>query len=219
MMELVGRHRLQTGDIMDKKPLEKLMYPNMADFIYVDPPWGPGNLKYWYTILKRHTGLVCERPFNDTDNFLTSLFSIFNRYAKNIILMEYGTRYRDEIVTYAKRFNLYHNGIAHANYWSAKDLRPVDIHVLSKQTIISKTDMDNYTSQVAQTSGLDTILTGFHNFCPMSADTDSRGEQIVLDPCCGEGLVAEAAVRLGMTFRGNELNPKRLVKTRRRLVK
>lgn len=36
---------------------------------------------------------------------------------------------------------------------------------------------------------------------------------IVLDPCCGKGYTARAAVAHGLTFRGNELNPERAAVT------
>jgi hypothetical protein len=41
----------------------------------------------------------------------------------------------------------------------------------------------------------------------------AKPSALVFDPCCGKGMTARCAVRLGMRFAGVELNPKRAAVT------
>ena len=48
MITNVKNHKVKNGNIMSG--IEDLMLDNKADFIYSDPPWGQGNLRYWQTM-------------------------------------------------------------------------------------------------------------------------------------------------------------------------
>ena len=59
--------------------------------------------------------------------------------------------------------------------------------------------------------GYKTVNLAFERLAPsIKKLTDNP---IVLDPCCGMGYSAQAALDYGFSFRGNELNRKRLDKT------
>jgi predicted methyltransferase len=51
----------------------------------------------------------------------------------------------------------------------------------------------------------------------LSSDVKQSKMGIVLDPMCGMGYTAQAAIKYGLAFRGNELNSVRLQKTIDRL--
>ena len=51
MITEIKNHRVRHGNIMDG--IDDLMVGNQADFIYSDPPWGQGNLRYWQTMNKK----------------------------------------------------------------------------------------------------------------------------------------------------------------------
>ena len=48
MIYNIKNHKVQNADIM--QGIDNLMLNEKADFIYSDPPWGQGNLKYWQTM-------------------------------------------------------------------------------------------------------------------------------------------------------------------------
>ena len=73
MITQIGKHRIQHGDIMDG--IDNLMETKQADFIYTDPPWGKGTLKYFKTLNKKQTGLESEDW--SWSEFLEKLFISF----------------------------------------------------------------------------------------------------------------------------------------------
>ena len=48
----IGTHALMVGDITTDA-VSQLMGAELADVIYSDPPWGPGNQQYWHTMRSR----------------------------------------------------------------------------------------------------------------------------------------------------------------------
>lgn len=206
MITEINGHKVQNGDIM--QGIDKLMQNEKADFIYSDPPWGLGNLKYWQTMNYKMNNI--ERKKVEFEEFIFTFFSIIKKYAKDRVVIEYGIRWREVIENLSKQFGFFYNGHATSFYKSGSKLLPVDIHFLTKteKIIINKNLIDT----CKEKNGLDLVEGIFDLYC--KEDT-----KLVLDPMCGMGYTAQASINRGYKFRGNELNYKRLQKTIKRLSK
>jgi len=200
----IGKHKVVNGDVM--QGIDDLMADEKAQIIYSDPPWGEGNLKYWQTINHRMTGAeVKEVNYNA---FINQIFFIAQKYGTGIILIEYGIKWRNDIINIGRKYGLIHLGIANLIYQSGSKFLPLDLHVFSKQELILP---DNYLENLKNSYGMETLRKAVTPF--------AIKDKIILDPCCGMGYTAQIAIETGMSFRGNELNQKRLDKTISRLEK
>ena len=202
MIQEIGLHKVKHGNVMSG--IDDLMNGEKADIIYSDPPWGAGNLKYWQTLNLKDNGT----PRNDVelDAFLAQIFSICQKYAKDVVLIEYGVRWEQEIKDMGAKYGLVHNGIAELLYRSGSKLLPLHLHIFSKSKLVLPV---SYIENLKGSYGLDTLRKAIAPFAQQG--------KIVLDPCCGMGYTAQIAIDNGMVFRGNELNKKRLSKTIKRL--
>lgn len=202
MITVIGSHKVKHGDLM--QGIEDLMQNDLAELVYSDPPWGAGNLNYWQTINKRMTG--AEPKETNLDLFLNKVFETASKYSKNIVLIEYGIKWREMIKERGAKYGLIHKGIADLKYYSGSRLLPLDLHVFAKTDInLPK----GYLENLKDTYGLTTLRNAIEPFKVPGG--------IILDPCCGMGYTAQIALETGMSFRGNELNAKRLSKTINRL--
>ena len=194
----VGPHVLRHGDALDG--IEDLMDGERASLCYTDPPWGQGLLSGFETINNRDTG--ASKPGHRYDDFMPRLFGLIVRNTRGWVIMEYGERWESDIRRWAAEFDLTHSGIGYAVYGGK--LRRHHIHVMHTHGRIARS------SQVRafdDTSGLRTIQAARDAGFGLSGG-------VLLDPCCGMGYSARLALMTGMRFRGNELNAKRLGKTR-----
>ena len=205
MIREIGKHRVQCADIMNG--IDNLMGGKVADFIYSDPPWGQGNLRYWQTINKRHTG---KEP-NDIDyaHFLPHYFQLVSRFTKDLAVIEYGVSWRDDVLKVSNDAGFTHMGV-YTSLYQATKLLPLDVHVFSKSGNVQIPQ--EFESQCRDLRGLPLVKYIFDALLPSDA-------QLVLDPMCGMGYTAQATVDKGLSFYGNELNEKRLGKTITRLMK
>jgi predicted methyltransferase len=205
MITIIGEHKVKHGDIMDG--IADLMRNDKADIFYSDPPWGEGNLKYWQTMnVKMNSDAVKKQV--DLNLFLNKIFETAATYAKGVIFIEYGERWADVVKQKSNIYGLKHICIIKTQYGSGKNMLPLDLHILSKQTITIPSD---YVSYVWGSHGYETLKRATAPFIVKGG--------IVLDPCCGMGYSAQVAVDNEMRFRGNELNQTRLNKTIKRLIK
>lgn len=198
MIHTIGRHRVKHGDIT--KGIHDLMQSERANIFYSDPPWGAGNLKYWQTMNNKMTGAMPQEV--DYSEFLTSIFKTAVTYTDGPILIEYGIRWRNDIIQYGEGFGLKHHGIADLLYRSGSKLLPLDLHLFSKGNISIP---ENYFEKLRGTIGYETVRRAVLPFALENAT--------ILDPCCGMGYTASVAIESRMRFRGNELNSARLDKT------
>ena len=199
MIKEIGHHRVRCGNLLDG--IDDLMSGDIADLIYSDPPWGDGNLKYWETMRMKMTGST-ERRDNPLDKFFDALFSVIKKYARNVVLIEYGKKWESQLIDLATTAGLQHHKTIETLYKSGSKMLPMHLHVFSKHGLIIPEDFEN---MVHHTHGWDTILNATKAFSVQGG--------ILLDPCCGLGYSARVAMTHGMRFRGNELNPVRLAKT------
>lgn len=205
MIQQIGPHRVRHGNVMDSAGIEALMAGELADIIYSDPPWGLGNLRYWQTMNKKMTGQDLGQA-GSLEAFLDQILSLSARYAKNILLIEYGVRWEEELKGMASAHGLTHVGRCTPIYSSAN--LPLHLHVFAKQPVALP---EGYLQGLNGTKGFETVMRATAPFAVPGG--------VVLDMCCGMGYSAQMAIRHGMRFRGNELNAARLAKTVKRLTK
>lgn len=206
MIKIIGNHKVQHGDITNG--IDQLMLNEKADFIYTDPPWGQGNISYWQTINKKMTGQ--KRNEIEYSSFIDNFFSILDKFSYDRVIVEYGQKWHNDIIEMSNKHNFIHNGSCKSLYVSGNKKFPLDMHFLSKKSSVKITQ--DIKDDCYSLSGFKIVSKLFDHYCPTNA-------QIVLDPMCGMGYTAQATIDRNMSFRGNELNIKRLEKTITRLEK
>ena len=206
MITEIKNHRVQNGNIMNG--IDNLMLDKKADFIYSDPPWGQGNLRYWQTInLKMNN--VAKQDI-DYSKFLSNFFNIIYKYSLDKCVIEYGCKWNEDIIEMATKVGFKHNGSTVCYYKAGSVDRPCDLHFLSKKTNIELTEDFKNNCKEKQDLPLVEYIFNYLNI---------PNDGICLDPMCGMGFTAQASINRGMSFYGNELNKKRLQKTIARLEK
>ena len=198
VVKQIEKHKVKHGDIMDG--IDDLMDGQQADIVYTDPPWGQGNLRYWQTINNRMTG--AEKKDVDYNAFINQIFKVSKKYAQNLLLVEYGIRWKDDIINLGEKHGFIHNAIINEQYKSGSKLLPLHLHVFSKHSMDVSQE---YIDSVTDSYGYDCVKKVITPF--------AKEGNILLDPCCGMGYSAQVSIDTGMTFYGNELNSKRLEKT------
>jgi len=203
MIKVIGDHRVKCGSVM--AGIDDLMGGAKADVIYSDPPWGQGNVKYWQTMNHKQTGAATEEiKFAE---FLNQVFDIIAKYAAGPALIEYGQRWREEIEAQAKRIGFKILLRCESWYHGGGKLYPLDFYVMSRG--IEMKIPEGYAADLGKLKG--------GAFSVQAIEPFAVPGGIVLDPMCGMGYTASAAMKHGMRFYGNELNANRLAKTIRRL--
>jgi len=208
MITKIGKHKVQRSDVMNG--IDILMSGFQADFLYSDPPWGQGNLRYWQTINKRHTGR--EKSDIDYAEFLPFYFNMAYKNIKDLAVIEYGVGWRSDVISVCKESGFTHHGVYTSRYGSAAKLLPLDVHIISKSGTFKMPDKAYFTEKCYELRGQKLVSFIFDYLLPKDAE-------LVLDPMCGMGYTAQATVDKGLIFYGNELNEKRLEKTIARLSK
>lgn len=180
-------NRIIVGELTLQRAREALR-GQKADIIYSDPPWGPGNLMYWRT----HSG-ESVRP--DWARFLDTFCGVVAATKTNDahVFVEMGVRWIDELSRAMERYGIRERTRWRVLYGNPK--RPNMLWYSGPGAPCDPTDM----SGVAMT----------HHVLSSVA----RPGAMVFDPCCGKGMTARCALRLGMRFAGVELNPKRAAVT------
>lgn len=209
MIQRIGSHIVRHGDMMDGYD-ELRSQHGLCDYVYSDPPWGDGNLRYWRTMNKKMNAAAPEVAMIDPNSFDTNVFlSRFFQIVRDschddaVIWIEYGQRWRTEVVTLAARIGLQVMAQAQPVYGSQK--LPLDLFVMAfkPRPFPGLTD---FSTRLAGVHGFRTLVCATAGF-PL------RPGETILDPCCGMGYTARLAVRNKMRFVGNELNAARLSKT------
>jgi hypothetical protein len=156
-----------------------------ADIVYSDPPWGSGNLKYWRTMNKENIEV-------DWEEFLLLFCSIVASNTKTgaEIFVEMGCRWVDQLAEQMSAVGIRETQRIECTYRGGAKRYP---NILWH----SGTDID-----------LDYRDGGVTMTREVLASVVLPGG-VVFDPCCGKGMTAKCAFRLGMGFVGIELNPKR----------
>lgn len=171
------------GELTLERAREAL-HGELADVVYSDPPWGPGMLRYFRTI----NG---ERRRPDWCEFLGLFCEVVaaSRKAAGHVLIEMGPRWVDDLCASMLTVGILQSARFDCFYGSKR--LPVTLWYSGP----------GIHSHPEGLHGSEMTLTALRGVC-------SRGS-LVFDPCCGKGMTARCASRLGMRFAGVELNPKR----------
>lgn len=193
----VGSHRVVVGDVMHGAVV-RCMDGARADVVYSDPPWGEGNLRYWRTHARD-----TSRPRWDlfVGAWTASLAAV--RAPGAPVFVEMGLRWADDFAAALERIDAPVTRRWVVQYRSGSRLLP---NALLYAGPPLRADFDP--------SALD--AQALPRACVAEVAVPGG---IVLDPCCGKGFTARAAVAAGMRFRGVELNPARAEVTIRWLSK
>jgi hypothetical protein len=204
-VEQIGRHRISNGDLFDG--IAALMGGERAQLVYSDPPWGDGNLKMWYTINQRDNGV--ERREHTIREYLDQFFGQVAAHTTGdaLIWVEYGLRWRGQLLEQAEAHGL--RQVVRIDICYGSKPYPHDLHLFARQD--PPPLPAGYVEAIAGTKGYRTVQ--------RAVEPLARPDAIILDPNCGLGYTAQAAVDYGMRFCGNELNAQRLDRTRKRLLR
>lgn len=193
-VEKIGPHRLLCGDITKPDVVDTLMDGSKADVIYSDPPWGPGNQKYWHTMNRRGS-----KPRTSWESFLCSFASVCAQHRKPTapVFVEMGLRWTDDLDDAMER---------------------VGIKMVRRWTILygpRKKPLKNTVALYGAPCPPISLPEPRHGEPVTAAILESviSSGDIVLDPCTGKGMTARATHRFNGYFFGAELNPSRLKQT------
>jgi hypothetical protein len=207
----IGRHRLRVGSVFDN--LASLSAGTRPHVMYTDPPWGQGMMKYFANKRAQDTGI--DTPIMDYQELLV----VVCRYAKAAVagpvFIEYGLRWDAEVRAVAAQAGLQWLATLQTRYSGGK--LPQHLHIFwangtPAPDFVATIGSEAYRARMAASKGGATNPTAA---LQPFATTDA----IVVDPCCGLGVVAKAAIGLKMRFFGNELNVVRAARTREVLLK
>lgn len=166
----------------------KALGGELAHIVYSDPPWGPGNLMYWRT----QNGET-KRP--SWDRFLELFCRVVRSSLRDggHVFVEMGLRWVDQLAEQMAAVGLPERRRWTCYYGSPQ--RPNVLWYSGPGTITNPSGM----SGVAMTR--------------RALEGAARPGALVFDPCCGKGMTARCAIRLGMRFAGVELNRQRAAVT------
>lgn len=182
----LGNHRLALGDV-ERGAVADVMGADRAAIVYSDPPWGEGNLRYWRTA----AGDAARPRWEDfRERWCDAVAAVLASGAS--VFVEMGERWADGFAT-----ALSDVGIVVTRRWTVQYGHPSRPNVLLYAGPLLLADFDPSALNGA----------ALPRACVAAV---ARPGGIVLDPCCGKGFTARAAVAAGMHFRGVELNAKRL---------
>jgi len=196
-MIAIGKHKVTCGSLISPE-VDAMLAGERVDILYSDPPWGDGNLAYWQTMNRKMTG--AETPQVKHDELYDRIMGLVRTYVDGYVFIETGLRWKDYVIQRFLNAGLVRLASFPLTYKSGSKL------------------MEN----VLVSASCSLLLPHFSfNPCPYRGaelvrrvvGSVARPGGIVLDPCCGMGYTARAAVAAGMRFRGNELNQARLDKT------
>lgn len=198
MIQSIGNHKVTNASIEDPI-VDAMLSGEKVKILYSDPPWGSGNLKYWVTINKKMTGQVFT-PLT-YDKLLDRIKDLTLKHVDGHVFIEIGNNWENEVMDHVKTY-LYNIQKFTLLYRSGSKILPC---IMLYGGTSPKYSYNNHIYNPTNQTGA-VVAQG----CIKAV---AEPNAIVLDPCCGMGYTARAAVANGMRFRGNEFNAKRLQKT------
>jgi DNA modification methylase len=195
-----GDHLITNADICSKV-VDEMARKNTVNVMYTDPPWGDGNLKYWTTINEKMTGDKFT-PLT-YDQLIGRLDELIKKYVKGYVFIETGLRWTDKFMDH---FSYLHN------------MEVIELEYLSSGKVIKNPCIFGGTAPQFKFGHQLEYLRDAASVREILSLVTKAGD-VVMDPCCGMGYTAQGCVDLGLKFRGNEFNTKRLGKTIARLEK
>ena len=199
MIQHYGRHRITNASI-EHPILDQMLSGVTVGALYSDPPWGDGNMKYWVTMNKKMTG--AEYAPISYHQLLERIFELAARYVDGFVCIETGMRWGDQIARMMPEHGLHHVRKFRLQYRAGGKM-------LDNLLLIGGTARNHE----FPLSGYDDLYECYGAELVERVLGMIKPKTAVLDPCCGMGYTARAAVKHGLAFYGNEFNAKRLAKT------
>lgn len=195
-VQLIGPHRLLVGDLT-AGAVGRLMGLTLADVIYSDPPWGPGNQQYWHTMNARGSA-----PRTDWPRFLAAFCWVCAaaRSSDAPVLVEMGLRWADELDAAMLTAGLARHARWKITYGPRSKPMPHTLNLYGANVpgLGPRWKPDDPHGEAPTRAVLARVV---------------RPGAVVLDPCTGLGMTARITHELGGRFFGCELNPGRMART------
>lgn len=195
-MTTIGPHKVTCGSLISLA-VDAMLAGERVNVLYSDPPWGDGNLTYWQTMNRKMTGAMV--PQVKHSELYDRILQLISRYVDGFVFIETGLRWREYVTDRLRGAGLV-NLSAHSLKYMSGSKQLENVLIAAGTSPAYRFNFDPSPYKGAETSRR------------VIASVATPGG-IVLDPCCGMGYSARAAVAAHMKFRGNELNRKRLEKT------
>lgn len=182
-----GPHLLRCGDLLERVNQDWLIAQSPA-WVYSDPPWGPGNAKFW-------------RTANDQGDFpvdYDALLEAFARVAHSASVgafVEMGLRWQVELQRAMQPWTPHRT-------WTTvygKPPRPNLVQFYPHPDLAGAVAAAEDPSGMTGEAVTRTLLTG-----------RVQVGDVLIDPCMGLGMTLRVGHELGALVRGNELHPARL---------
>tara|TARA_R110000823_G_scaffold17959_4_gene56187 strand:+ start:1312 stop:1941 length:630 start_codon:yes stop_codon:yes gene_type:complete len=193
----IGKHIVSNEDVQNVD-FNKLLKGSKAHILYTDPPWGDGNMKYWCTLNKRHTGQEIEAMSYKT--LIKIIKDMIKNHVDGYVFLETGNQWLDETLEDIKDV-IYNQKVYSLRYKSGSKLltNPVIVGTTNPNLVLPNLD--------ALEGAID------EDSLKIAIPLLAKEGAILLDPTCGMGNSARSAIQNKMRFVGNEFNSKRLEKT------
>lgn len=194
-MLTIGDHRVETKSI-HKADFNRLLKGQQADVLWTDPPWSDRMMSYFGTLKEKQTNR--EGTNINYEKMLRTLATVVRDHVDGVAII--AAAMDDDTTETIVGEELYNLQTQIAEYRGSEEMRKYkwllggtephysfdgNISMMSSQPLADKS------VEIAQ----------------------QREGGILLDPMCGQGTAAVAALRNGMTFVGNEFNAKRANET------
>jgi hypothetical protein len=161
--------------------------------MYVDPPWGQGNMGFWTTLMNKQTGVKPETiPFS---LLLERIVQLAVLHCKGMVFIENGVKWESQVAEAMQAGGLHSVQMTRIEYSNGP--------MTFLSAAVPGATHSGYVPPRLKGAALPKHVVAAH----------AVPGGIVFDPCCGMGYSAKAAVAAGMRFFGNELNPHRLSET------
>ena len=193
MVISVGRHLLTRGTLLGVQIDEMLDGAPPVHILYSDPPWNDRILKFFENRARR-SGVEHVDPTSYAD-ICRAMARLIDLYVVGYAFIETAVTGVDQMLAAVKP--MVNETRVFSTRYGSREAR-----------IIAGAFFGEPLHDIPE--GLGGLPLVRACLAPVA-----RAGEYVLDPCCGSGLTAKAAVPLGMGFIGNELDPNRLDLCRR----
>lgn len=195
MMFQIKGHKLFNQSI-DEVDWNDILQGKKVNVLYTDPPWGDGLVKMFTTMAEKASGTHLRAL--SYQECLLEIKKIIDNHVEGFVFVETGVKWIPETLDIL-RDSLHNIRSFDVKYLSGGIWRP------SKIIVGSTSSEYKFIEDLTDRTDLDLVNTAVSH-CYFEGG-------ILLDPFCGLGLSARAALLNNMKFIGNELNIKRLEKT------
>lgn len=192
-----GLHRLSQGNLLGPH-LDRLAAGGV-DILYSDPPWNAAVLRKFQAMAEREAGRPVEQALYG--ELCERLADLIARYVRRFAFLECSRLDKDLMLD---------------------AVRSVTVAQAVHETVYGQTGRARLIAASVSGEPLPALAVGAlkgQAFVDYVLGTVARPGAVVLDPCCGEGITARAALAHGMTFYGNELTQAKVDVLARRLAR